>query len=192
MRVRWLGAVIGAAAAFGFVSPAWCQIVPPGIGGGGSTSVGALTLPISAPIQTSALTGPIPNLPNLNVNAFFPDGSTAPQRYRDLKVAGKVAAPGAKVPKDARVVRLSVNGRIIPMALDNEVASSVLEFGPNQRYAKDLYDSILTKRITVVGDQFETSRIIDAASSQKPLVIEGYVFDRMAPYMVVKSVGEPQ
>jgi hypothetical protein len=78
------------------------------------------------------------------------------------------------------------------MALDTETASSVIEFGPNQRYAKDLYDSILTKRITVVGDQFETTRIIDAASSKKPLVIEGYVFDRMAPYMVVKSVGEPQ
>jgi len=189
MRSRWLGAVIGAAAAFGLASPAWCQFLSLG---GGNTGVAGVGLPINAPIQTSALTGPISSLPSLNVNAFMPDGSMAPQRYRDLKVAGKVAAPGAKVPADARIVRLKVNGRIIPMALDNEVASSVLEFGPNQRYAKDLYDAILTKRITVVGDQFETTRIIDAASSQKPLVIEGYVFDRMSPYMVVKSVGEPQ
>ena len=191
MKSQWLGAVIGAAAAFGLASPAWCQI-PPVLGGGGSTTVGGLTVPISAPLQTSALSGPISNLPSLNVNAFMPDGSTAPQRYRDLKVVGKVATPGAKLPQNARVVRLSVNGRIIRMALDDEVASSVLEFGPNQRYAKDLYDSILSKRITVVGDQFETTRIIDAESSQKPLVIEGYVFNQMAPYMVVKSIGEPQ
>ena len=182
MKRFWLGGIF-AAAAF-----ATAMIVG---NPAHATSIGGI--PVNAPTLPGVSIGSgLGSVTALNVTSFMPDGSMPPQRFRDLKVAGRVAAPGTELPKGSRVVRLYVSGRVIPMAIDNETASAVLEFGPNQRYAKDLYDAILTKRITVVGDDFSRTKIVDAAASSKPIVVEGYVFDRMSPYMVLKSVGSPQ
>jgi len=180
MKRVWLGGIFAAAAfatAMSLVSPAH------------AISIGGL--PIAGGLAGLSVGG-LGSVTAVNVNSFMPDGTMPPQRFRDLKVVGRVTAPGAEAPKGSRLVRLYVSGRVIPLAIDNETASAVLEFGPNQRYAKDLYDAILTKRITVVGDDFSRTRIVDAAASQKPIVVEGYVFDRMSPYMVLKSVGSPQ
>jgi hypothetical protein len=111
-----------------------------------------------------------------------------PQRFRDLNVAGRVGMSETQIVAHGPIVRLRLDGRDIPMQLDTELQSAALQFDPNENYARDLYQSILTKRIEVVGRQDLRDEITRAADESKPLQVEGYVFDRTSPYLVVKSV----
>jgi hypothetical protein len=110
------------------------------------------------------------------------------QRYRDLKVVGRVPVDPNKLPAGARIVRLRVNEQEIAMRLDTETSGGELEFLPDEEMARDLYRSILTKRIEVVGDAGLRDRIVAAAGTTQAIEVEGYVFDRMSPYLVVKRV----
>ena len=111
-----------------------------------------------------------------------------PQRFRDLNVTGQVGVEKTSLPLNATIIRLSLDGREIPMRLDTEQQSADLQFNPDEGYGKDLYRSILTKRVEVVGRAELREQIAQAAEQSKPLKIEGYVFDRTSPYFVVKSV----
>lgn len=75
------------------------------------------------------------------------------------------------------------------MRLDTLLDGVELQFDLNQNYARDLYQSILTKRIEVVGSQELRDQIAHAADQWKPLAIQGYIFGRMSPILVVKAVG---
>lgn len=116
---------------------------------------------------------------------------TMPQRFRDVNVVGRVGIDPSKQPPNARIVELRLDGQEIPMRLDTETQGADLEFNPDDAYARDLYRSITTKRVEVVGQQDLRNEIAQAAEQSKPLQIEGYVFDRTSPYFVVKSV-KPQ
>src|SRR5207302_1516396 len=123
-------------------------------------------------------------------NFFAPDVTRSPQRFQELKlsVSGKVAT--GLLPPEAKIVRLRVDGRDIPMMLDPEVYTGDVEFG-SQAYARQLYDSILTRPIDVIGDEFMLTRIKQAADAEKPLPVSGYVWNPDAPYIVEKSIGTP-
>ena len=56
----------------------------------------------------------------------------------------------------------------------------------------DLYRLILSKRLEVVGDQKLRTQIAAAAAANpsKPVVVDGFVYDRMTPYLVLVSVGD--
>jgi hypothetical protein len=124
---------------------------------------------------------------------FYPaDTTTAPQRFRELTVVGKIPADEKKLPDGARLVRLRVNGREVSMALDSEERSADLTFEPHQRYARELYHAILTKRVEVTGDASLRDRIVWSAEHNQPVEIQGYVFNFQSPYMVVKAVGPPR
>jgi hypothetical protein len=129
--------------------------------------------------------GPAPGV--TPVNGLGPLFSMT-QRFHDLNVTGRVGVKASSLPADATVVRLSLDGHEIPMRLDTELHSAELQFDPNASYARDLYNSILTKRVEVVGEQNLRDQIAAAAKESKPVQIEGYVFDRTSPYFVVKSV----
>jgi hypothetical protein len=133
-------------------------------GGGGGVSVGVPFIPA----ETSS--------------------AMSPQRFRDLNVTGRVGVKPGSQPLHATTIRLTLDGHEIPMQLDTEVQSAQLEFNPDDSYARDLYHSILTKRVEVVGRQNLRDQIAAAAEESRPLQIEGYVFDRSSPYLVVKSV----
>jgi hypothetical protein len=57
---------------------------------------------------------------------------------------------------------------------------------------QDLYRLILSKRLEVVGDQKLRTQIAAAAAANpsKPVVVDGFVYDRMTPYLVLVSVGD--
>ena len=112
----------------------------------------------------------------------------SPQRFRDLNVVGRVGVKPGSQPLHSTTIRLTLDGHEIPMQLDTELQSADLQFNPDDSYARDLYRSILTKRVEVVGRQNLRDQIAEAAEQSKPLQIEGYVFDRTSPYLVVKSV----
>jgi hypothetical protein len=128
--------------------------------------------------------GPSMSMPGM-VN---PTPTQSSQRFRQLNVTGDVGLKEANLPAGARIVRLRVDGRDIYMRLDTELSSAVLQFDPNAGYAQELYRAILTKRIEVVGKQELRDQIMAAADKAQPLKIEGYVFDRTSPFLVVKSV----
>jgi hypothetical protein len=119
---------------------------------------------------------------------FIPSSAMAPQRFRDLNVTGRVGVKPGSQPIHSKTIRLTLDGHEIPMQLDTELQSAELQFNPDDSYARDLYQSILTKRVEVVGRENLRDQIAGAAEQSKPLQIEGYVFDRTSPYLVVKSV----
>ena len=136
----------------------------------------------------------IPGIPGgLPVNTMILETPRrSPERFRDLKLAGQIPAYPDTLPKGARIVRLRVNGMLIPMALDTEQGSADLQFDPTNDYARELYRSIFSKRIEVVGDANMRDRIVQTASNPTAhaLEVEGYVFDRMSPYLVLRSVSD--
>src|SRR5216683_1010125 len=132
--------------------------------------------------------------PGMSPNSMLVPNLPGPQqRFRQLKLAGRIPTDPAKEPAGAKIVRLRVNGEILPMALDTETNSGELQFDPESDYGRQLYQAILTKPITVVGDERMRSEISEAASNPantRVLKIDGYVFDRLGPYMVVRSVED--
>jgi hypothetical protein len=70
-------------------------------------------------------------------------------------------------------VQLGLDGRDVPMRLDTQPDGVELPFDSNENYARDLYDSILTKRIEVVGPQEPRDQIEQAADQWKPLESKG-------------------
>lgn len=119
----------------------------------------------------------------------FPTPGQSPQRFRNLNVVGDVGLKESDLPPGSKIVRLRVDGQDVYMRLDTELSTAEMQFDPNAGYARDLYRAILTKRIEVVGKQDLRDEIIASAGKARPLKVEGYVFDRTSPYLVVKSVS---
>ena len=147
-----------------------------GIAGGGFAGGGV------RPGGLGGITGPV----SVGV-PFVPGFDMMPQRFRDLSVTGRVGVKPGSQPLHSTMIRLTLDGHEIPMELDTEVQSADLQFNPDDSYARDLYHSILTKRVEVVGQENLRDQIAQAAEQSRPLQIEGYVFDRSNPYLVVKS-----
>lgn len=148
-----------------------------GIGGGGR----------GGPVRVSPRIGGAPSAGNaLSMVPVF----DRPQRIRDhLNVAGLIGISEKNPISNGPIVRLGLDGRDIPMRLDTQLDGVELQFDLNENYARDLYESILTKRIEVVGPQELRDQIEQAADQWKPLEIQGYIFGRATPFLVVKAVG---
>ncbi|HVA81387.1 MAG TPA: hypothetical protein VNF29_10730 [Candidatus Binataceae bacterium] len=129
------------------------------------------------------------NMPMSGMSAPPPGQSW--QQFHELNVVGDVGLKESDLPAGAKMVRLHVDGRDVSMRLDTELSGAVLQFDPNASYTRDLYRAVLTKRIEVVGKQELRDRIMTCADKAQPLKVEGYVFDRVSPLLVVKSVSNP-
>jgi hypothetical protein len=170
---RVLFGAAAAALALAVLSPRRCAATGP-VGSVGGIGIGAIS-------SVPGGAGP--------ANIFEPSNVMSPQRYRDLKVSGYVESPGRKLPSNFRILRLRVNGMIIPMLLGPEGTTPPrLIFGPNDTYARRLFRAILQKQITVIGDEFMRERIVRAARLKVHVEVEGYVFDSLSPYMILRSV----
>jgi hypothetical protein len=158
-----------------------------GIGGiGGLGGIGAAGVHGN---PTGGFTGAGLNSPGgIMIN---PAPSLAPQEMRELRLAGQVPANPDRLPSGARIIQLRVNGQTVPMALDSELGGGgELEFDPGNESGQQLYHSILTKQIAVVGNSKLRDQIVQAAAANgtQPLEIQGYVFNQRTPYLVIKSV----
>jgi hypothetical protein len=89
-------------------------------------------------------------------------------------------------------VRMRVDGRDIPMSINGDAMSDNLQFDQGDELGQILYRLILSKRLEVVGDQKLRTQIANeaAANPSKPVVVDGFVYDRMTPYLVLVSVGD--
>jgi hypothetical protein len=165
------------------IAPAGAAFAFSGFGG---VPAGGLTPLPSVNVGANAMS--VGQLPESALSAT-PDNASPVAYYGELPIAGQVAA-GSTLPQGATMVQLRVNGRIIPMVLDTQVATASLNADPTNEYDKSLYTSVLYKQMVVIGNADLRNQITAAADSSTPVVLHGYVFDSTSPFFVVRSVNE--
>jgi hypothetical protein len=115
-----------------------------------------------------------------------------PNHYHEIKIIGRLAKDESGLSIDRQIVRMRVDGRDIPMSINGDAMSDSLQFDQGDELGQILYRLILSKRLEVVGDQKLRTQIANAAAANpsKPVVVDGFVYDRMTPYLVLVSVGD--
>ena len=104
---------------------------------------------------------------------------------------GRFAQDESGLRMDQQIVRMRVDGREIPMSIDGDAMSNSLQFDQGDELGQILYRLILGRQLEVVGDQKLRTQIANAAANpSKPMLVDGFVYDRMTPYLVLVSVGD--
>jgi|SRR5208282_3304078 len=124
----------------------------------------------------------------------FPFPTNEPEHYHEIKLIGRVAKDESGLTVDQQLVRMRVDGRTIPMSINGDSMSNSLQLDQGDELGQNLYRLILSKQLVVVGDQKLRTQLADAAAANpansKPIVVDGFVYDRMTPYLVLVSVGD--
>ncbi|HXW83795.1 MAG TPA: hypothetical protein VEJ86_05285 [Candidatus Binataceae bacterium] len=107
-----------------------------------------------------------------------------------LTIVGRVPAEQTLRGAEGPVIVLQVNGERIPMRIQNQEASSDLQFDSDVPCVRELYSAVKVKRVEVVGDPALRQAIITAASEGREIQIEGSAFDRWRPYLAVGTITE--
>jgi len=115
-----------------------------------------------------------------------------PDHYHEIKIVGRLARDESGFSIDRQIVRMRIDGRDIPMLINGDAMSESLQIDQGDELGQNLYRLILSKRLEVVGDQKLRAQISTAAMANpsKPVVVDGFVYDRVTPYLVLVSVGD--
>jgi len=115
-----------------------------------------------------------------------------PEHCHEIKLIGRLVKDDSGLTVDQQVVRMRVDGRTFPMSINGDAMSNSLQFDQGDEQGQNLYRMILSNQLEVVGDQKLRAQLADAAAahSSKPILVDGYVYDRMTPYLVLVSVGD--
>lgn len=115
-----------------------------------------------------------------------------PDHYHEIKLIGRLAKDESGLTVDRQIVRMRVDGRTIPMSIDGDAMSNSLQLDQGDELGQTLYRLILSRQLQVVGDRKLRTQITDAAaaSRSKPVLVDGFVYDRTTPYLVLVSVGD--
>ena len=190
-----------AAAALTFATTATLAIAmgPMGVGAGGARSAASMgasgmnRIMISSRAFGRDLGGSfngVGSMTNGQRPLVFPTND--PNHYHEIKIIGRLAKDESGLSIDRQIVRMRVDGRDIPMSINGDAMSDSLQFDQGDELGQILYRLILSKRLEVVGDQKLRAQIANAAAANpsKPVVVDGFVYDRMTPYLVLVSVGD--
>ena len=166
-------------------------------GGGGVPSVGAIGFSAFAvsPLSMSRVMGgrpDKPSVPSMGVLSAIPFPTQDPNHYHEIKLIGQFTNDESGLTVDRQIVRMRVDGRSIPMSIDGDQMSNSLQFDQGDELGQNLYRLILSKQLEVVGNQKLRAQIADAAAANrsKQIVVDGFVYDRTTPYLVLVSVGD--
>jgi hypothetical protein len=170
-----------------------------GIGGGvgGMGAIGAMGAmrpvgPIT--INTAALSRAGGRLGGIATGSipFFPFPTNDPHHYHEIKLIGRLAKDESGLTIDQQIVRMRVDGHSIPMSINGDAISSTLQFDQGDELGQTLYRLILSKQLEVVGDAKLRSQLAEDAVSSPPkqVLVDGFVYDRMTPYLVLVSVHD--
>jgi hypothetical protein len=155
-----------------------------GLGGLGS---GFNPYPGGAPPNISGSLGQFP------MSAMSEEGNQkARLGYPDLRISGQIGVDPSKIPAGAQVVQLRLDGTLYPMVVES---SSLTGGNLEQRgyiTTKEMYRSALEKQLVVVGNPDLRRQLASASATHEPMEVEGYVFNRVSPYFVVRSVTVAQ
>jgi hypothetical protein len=166
-------------------------------GGGGVPSMGAIGFNGFAvsPLSMSRVMGGRPSKPSgssMGDLETIPFPTQDPNHYHEIKLIGRFTQDESGLTVDRQLVRMRVDGRSIPMSIDGDQMSNSLQFDQGDELGQNLYRLILSKQLEVVGNQQLRARIADAAAANrsKQIVVDGFVYDRTTPYLVLVSVGD--
>ena len=192
-------ALFAAAMSFAMTATIAAAAGPGGFGGGGggmpsAGGMGFSGLAIS-PLSISRVMGGRPSKPSVSstgVLETIPFPTQDPNHYHEIKLIGRFTQDESGLTVDRQLVRMRVDGRSIPMSIDGDQMSNSLQFDQGDELGQNLYRLILSKQLEVVGNQQLRARIADAAAASrtKQIVVDGFVYDRTTPYLVLVSVGE--
>jgi hypothetical protein len=155
------------------------------IGASFSLALGASTLAFGIDIR--GLNVSTANLNSLSLPLGIPTAEN-PGR-RSVRIEGHVL-PSAAETGGAKVVRLRLSNRVVPLALTHAPGHGrSLVLGREDSYARDLRRALITKQVRVIANEADLARIERSAESPVPIEIEGYVFGRSNPYLVIDSVS---
>jgi len=115
-----------------------------------------------------------------------------PNHYHEIKLVGRFAKDESGLTIDQQIVRMRVDGRTIPMSINGDDMCNSLQLDQGDELGQNLYRLILSRQLQVVGDQKLRTQIANAATanSSKPIQVDGFVYDRTTPYLVLVSVGD--
>jgi len=192
-------ALFAAAMSFAMTATIAAAAGPGGFGGGGggmpsAGGMGFSGLAIS-PLSISRVMGGRPSKPSVSstvVLETIPFPTQDPNHYHEIKLIGRFTQDESGLTVDRQLVRMRVDGRSIPMSIDGDQMSNSLQFDQGDELGQNLYRLILSKQLEVVGNQQLRARIADAAAANrsKQIVVDGFVYDRTTPYLVLVSVGD--
>lgn len=192
-------ALFAAATSFAMTATIAAAAGPGGFGGasGGLSSMGAIGFSGFAvsPLSLSRVMGGRPSKPSVSstgVLETIPFPTNDPSHYHEIKLIGRLTQDESGLTVDRQIVRMRVDGRSIPMSIDGDEMSNSLQFDQGDELGQNLYRLILSKQLEVVGNQQLRTRIADAAAANrsKQIVVDGFVYDRTTPYLVLVSVGD--
>jgi hypothetical protein len=191
-------ALFAAAMSFAMTATIAAAAGPGGFsGGGGGMSMGGVGLSgfaISPPSFSKIMAGrpDKPSVPSMGSMSAIPFPTQDPNHYHEIKLIGRLTQDESGLTVDRQIVRMRVDGRSIPMSIDGDQMSNSLQFDQGDELGQNLYRLILSKQLEVVGNQQLRARIADAAAANrsKQIVVDGFVYDRTTPYLVLVSVGD--
>lgn len=193
MRAESFAAIaVSSALAFALTATVAIAAGPGGGGGGGgygNFSMGSLGsmnlagLPRGGGGSTTTMSGSIP---------FFPFPTNDPRHYHEIKLIGRLAKDQSGLTIDQQIVRMRVDGHSIPMSINGDAISATLQFDQGDELGQVLYRLILSKELEVVGDPKLRTQIAEdaAANPPKQVLVDGFVYDRVTPYLVLVSVHD--
>jgi hypothetical protein len=168
-----------------------------GGGGGGMSSMGAVGVSgfaVSSLSMSRVIGGrpSKPSVPSMGSVSAIPFPTQDPNHYHEIKLIGRFTQDESGLTVDRQIVRMRVDGRSIPMSIDGDEMSNSLQFDQGDELGQNLYRLILSKQLEVVGNQKLRAQIADAAAANrsKQIVVDGFVYDRTTPYLVLVSVGD--
>jgi hypothetical protein len=192
-------ALFAAAMSFAMTATIAAAAGPGGFGGGGGGMPSAGGMGFSglavSPLSISRVMGGRPSKPSVSstgVLETIPFPTQDPNHYHEIKLIGRLTQDESGLTVDRQIVRMRVDGRSIPMSIDGDQMSNSLQFDQGDELGQNLYRLILSKQLEVVGNQQLRARIADAAAANrsKQIVVDGFVYDRTTPYLVLVSVGD--
>ncbi len=197
-------AMSGLAAALAFAVTATVAVAGPGGGGsfggmGGSSmgsmgamNPGAFSINLAAIPRIGGRRGSISGNGGMGTLQNFPFPTNDPNHYHEIKLIGRLAPDESGLTVDQQIVRMRVDGREIPMSINGDATSNNLQLDQGDELGQVLYRLILSKQLQVVGSQKLRTEIANAAAANpsKPIQVDGFVYDRMTPYLVLVSVGD--
>lgn len=162
-----------------------------GMSGAGSMNSATLRDRIRMPEGRRSTSGLMPITDGAQTLTF---PTNDPDHYHEIKLIGRLAKDESGLTIDQQIVRMRVDGRTIPMSINGDAMSNSLQLDQGDELGQELYRLILSRQLQVVGDQKLRAQIADAAAAKrsKTVVVDGFVYDRMTPYLVLVSVGDAQ
>jgi len=186
-------AALAAALAFALTATMADAAGPAGAGGaGGMSGIGAMSFSIPSNLARGGgggASGGGAAMSSLPLLRFL---TNDPNHYHEIKLIGRLAKEGPGVSIDQQVVRMRVDGASIPMWINGDAISETLQFDQGDELGQVLYRLILSKELNVVGDPKLRDQIAKdaAATPPKQVLVDGFVYDRTTPYLVLVSVED--